>query len=91
MEPKTRVTQEEVVDLLNACTVQEHVFWGKELVVSYKLPNGFTISGRAACVSSENFVLEIGRQIAKKKVEETVWLLLGYQLQCELFNKGFVE
>lgn len=90
MEPIT-VTQEDVDNFLNACGVQEHVFWDKELLVSYKAANGFTISGRAACVHPDNFNLEIGRQIAKKRVEDTVWLLLGYQLQQELFNKGLID
>lgn len=84
MEPHTTVSQEQVDELLNSCQVQEHVFWDKDLVVSYKLPCGFTVIGRAACVDPNNFDLGIGRQIARKDVEKTIWLLLGYQLQLEL-------
>lgn len=42
-----RVTQEEITALLDAAQTQEHTFWDKGLVVSYKLLCGFTIDGRA--------------------------------------------
>lgn len=88
MEPQTKVTQEEVDALLYQCAVEEHIFWHKELVVSYKLPNGFIVHGSAACVSPTNFDLQTGRKIARQKVADTVWLILGYQLQQDLYNKG---
>ena len=40
MEPKNLVTQEDVDEILDNAPTQEHVFWGKELVVSYRLSNG---------------------------------------------------
>jgi hypothetical protein len=83
-----RVTEEHIEALLNTAEVQEHVFWNKELVVSYKFPSGFTISGRAACVDPANFNLELGRKIAREKVESELWQLEGYLKQVELHNKG---
>jgi hypothetical protein len=62
------------------------VFWSKELLVSYKLPNGFIISGRAACVDPTNFNLEVGRTVARKQAETTLWMLEGYLLQDYLYN-----
>jgi hypothetical protein len=58
-----RVTQEQIDALLDGAETEEHTFWGKELVVSYRLPTrgGFTVSGRAPCVDPANFDLEIGQ------------------------------
>ena len=83
-----RVTQEEITALLNAAQTQEHTFWDKELVVSYKLVSGFTIAGRGACVDPANFNLEIGRQVARRDAESQLWQLEGYRKQLELFMQS---
>ena len=83
-----RVRQEEITALLDAAEIQEHTFWGKELVVSYRLVSGFTVSGRGACVDPENFDLEIGRQLARRDVEKQLWQLEGYRKQLELFTQA---
>ncbi|MEM9150633.1 MAG: Gp49 family protein [Cyanobacteria bacterium P01_F01_bin.3] len=67
--------------LLNAADVQEHVFWGKELVVSYRLPSGFTVLGRGACVDPQQFDINIGRQVAREMAANELWQLEGYRLQ----------
>lgn len=75
------VTQERINQLLDSAETQEHVFWSKELIVSYRLSSGFTISGRAACVDPANFDLDKGRAIARKDAEQQLWQLEGYLLQ----------
>lgn len=82
-----RVTQEEIDALLDASETQEHIFWDKELIVSYKLPSGFTIAGRAACIDPANFDLEIGRKVARENAEHQLWQLEGYRKQLELANQ----
>lgn len=88
MEDKTKVSQEQIDELLNNAETQEHIFWDKELAVSYKLKNGFTISGRGACVDPANFNIDIGRQVAREDAENQLWKLEGYLLQQKLFEKG---
>ena len=78
------VTLERLEELLNAAKTQETVFWEKELVISYKLPNGFTIMGRAACVDPANFNYDIGRQICRDNALNTLWLLEGYLMQQKM-------
>lgn len=80
-----RVTQEEIDALLDAAETQEHVFWEKELIVSYKLPCGFTVSGRGACVDPANFNLEIGRKVAREDAENQLWKFEGYRKQLEMY------
>ena len=83
-----RVTQEEITALLDAAQTQEHTFWDKTLVVSYKLPCGFTIEGRGPCIDPANFDLEIGRQVARKDTEKQLWQLEGYRKQLELSTQS---
>ncbi len=85
----TKVTQERIDQLLDSAETQECVFWDKELVVSYKIESGFTLLGRAPCVDPKNFDLEIGRKIAREKVEDQLWQLEGYRLQLAL--AGFIH
>jgi hypothetical protein len=85
---QNRVTLDQIAKLLDEAETEEHVFWGKCLVVSYKLKNGFTLEGSGSCVDPSNFNLEIGRRVARKKVEDQMWLLEGYKLQEELFKAG---
>lgn len=81
---ENRVTQEEIDSLLNSAQTQEHVFWGKELVVSYLLPSGFTVTGRGACIDPANFNLEIGRKVAREDAANQLWQLEGYRKQLQL-------
>lgn len=82
-----KVTKEQIEKLLNEAETEEHIFWNKELQVSYKLECGFTVTGRAACVDPKNFDLEFGRKIAREKAEDQLWALEGYRLQWDLYNK----
>ena len=81
-----RVSQEEITALLDKAETQEHIFWDKELVISYKLASGFTIAGQAACVDPANFDLEIGRQLARRDAEKQLWQLEGYRKQLEMLE-----
>jgi hypothetical protein len=78
------VTKEQIESLLEKSETQEHIFWGKELAVSYKLPSGFTVLGCAACVDPANFDIEKGREIARQKAIDQLWQLEGYMLQVNL-------
>ena len=79
-----RVTQEQIDALLDGAETQEHTFWDKELVVSYKLESGFTVTGRGACVDPANFDLAIGRRVARQDASNQLWQLEGYRLQLAL-------
>lgn len=83
-ENKNKVTQERINKLLDEAETQEHIFWGKELVISYKLASGFTVLGRAACVDPVNFDINIGREICRENAEHKVWELEGYVLQLKV-------
>jgi Phage protein (N4 Gp49/phage Sf6 gene 66) family len=78
-----RVTPEQIDALLDKAETAETVFWGKQMVVSYRFPdrNGFVLLGSSSCVDPANFDLEIGRKIAREDVKKQLWQLEGYRLQ----------
>jgi len=43
--------------------------------------NGFTVVGKSACVSRENFDEEIGRKVAREDAKQQLWPLLGYTMK----------
>lgn len=87
MTPNT-VTLDQINALLDSAETQEHVFWDKELIVSYKLPSGFTVAGRGVSVDPANFDLKLARQLARKDVESQLWRLEGYLLQNRLYQES---
>lgn len=49
--------------------------------------NGFTIVGKSACASPENFIADIGRFLAREDAIRQMWPLLGYELRTKLANQ----
>ena len=84
MQNANRVTKDQISKLLDEAETEEHTFFGKDHVVCFRLSNGFTISGRGACVDPANFDIEIGRRIAREQAENQLWQLEGYLLQNKL-------
>lgn len=52
------------------------------------LKNGFTVTGKSACASPENFDEEIGRKLARQNAIGKLWPLMGYELKCRLHAAG---
>lgn len=48
------------------------------------LRNGYTIVGKSACASPENFNAELGRKIAREDARRQIWALEGYALRNKL-------
>jgi hypothetical protein len=51
------------------------------------LKNGFTVTGESACASPENFNAELGRKIARANAVSKIWMLEGYLLRQQLFER----
>lgn len=49
-----------------------------------ELENGFTVTGKSAPASAENFNAELGRKIAKADAVNQIWPLEGYLLREKL-------
>ncbi len=48
------------------------------------LKNGFTVVGKSACASPENFDEALGRKIARDDARNQIWALEGYALRSKL-------
>jgi hypothetical protein len=48
------------------------------------LRNGFTIVGKSACASPENYDPELGGKIAREDARKQIWALEGYLLRSKL-------
>lgn len=53
--------------------------------------NGFTVVGKSACASPENFDAELGRKIAREDAIRQCWALLGYELRSKLADAAAME
>jgi len=52
------------------------------------LQNGFTVVGKSAVASPENFNAEIGRNIARTDAVNQMWPLMGYELKSRLHREA---
>jgi len=59
---------------------------GRTVICQLTLKNGFTVDGKSACVSKENFNQEIGNKISRENARENVWQLEAYLLKEKLFK-----
>lgn len=87
MKINNTVTQTQINDLISESEKTVRHEYGKTTVVSLKLPNGFVIVESSSCVDPANYNPELGESIAMKRIENKVWELEGYRLQCELTRR----
>lgn len=76
---KPSVSQEMVSDFIVFTEVT--TMGDKTTVCRAVLRNGFEIVESSACVSKENYSEEMGYKICRQKIEDRVWMLLGFLLQ----------
>ena len=48
------------------------------------LKNGYTVTGKSACASPENFDAQVGQIIARQNALQEIWPLMGYELKSKL-------
>lgn len=85
------ITQDTVDKIYDESEKLTYISFGKCLILSCKLKNGFVITESSACVDPKNFDTTIGVQICKERIKNKIWELEGYRLQnniCE--TKGGV-
>lgn len=81
------VTKEEVAENMKDILVRTEIEFGKPTTyVTVRMKNGFTIRESTTCVDPNNYDEEIGKKICLEKLEDKVWLLLGYALQEKMYQ-----
>lgn len=57
--------------------------WGdKTTIVVATLANGFVVCESSSCIDPANYNEDIGYNICKEKIQNKVWEMLGFLLQC---------
>ncbi len=84
MEPDNTVTPEDVAEQMKNYQTQTINLCGKPVtVVALSMSNGFVLVETATCVDPANYLQAIGEKVCLKKIEDKVWMLLGYSKQNE--------
>ena len=66
-----------------------HVVPGTTLTICVlTLENGYTVVGKSAAASPQNFDEELGRKIAREDAKNQIWGLEGYLLKQKLYEEG---
>ena len=86
MPSNNRVTQEEIDYLINSAQTEEAILFGVTLVVAYQFPSlgNWTIRGEGSVVDPAEFDIELGREFARKDVENKLWKHMGFVKQLEM-------
>lgn len=82
------ITQEIVDKIYEESEKVTRTSFGKCLILSCKLKNGFVITENSACVDPKNFDTKIGMEICEEKIKNKIWELEGYCLQKNLYESG---
>ena len=85
---KHTVTKEQIDAILAASEIDVKKLGLKTTVMVVTLPSGFEIIASSACVDASNYDEELGRPLCLKRIEDKLWELEGYRLQCNLAANG---
>lgn len=78
-----KVTQKQIDQIMANTEFRVRTEFDKCTIVIARLPNGFILAESSACVDPANYDPELGEQICRKRIENRIWELEGYRLQCE--------
>ena len=81
---KNKVTIEDVRGFIQDLEVEK--FREKTTIVKAILKNGFVLVEHSSCVDQINFDMELGIKICMDRIENKIWELLGFKLQCDLLE-----
>ena len=90
VEPEVapKVTEDYIAWLMDNSEFNIKTVFDKCTIVSCKLPNGFVVTESSACVSPENYDVDLGIEICMNKITNKVWELEGYALQKKLYEEN---
>lgn len=81
---KNMITKEDIDNILKDTLIKVEKFGDKTVVLMATLPSGFVLVEHSSCVDPKNFDMALGEQICMRKIEDKIYELEGYRLQCNL-------
>ena len=85
------ITAEHIQNIVDNSEFEVFTVFDKCTLMACKLPNGFVIVESSACVSEENYNVEMGAEICFDKIVDKIWELEGYKLQDSIAAKNAVK
>ena len=79
---EAQLTKEYIDAILDQAEVTVTKVGKKTAVVTAILRNGFELTATAACVDPDNYSDDEGKRIGLQRIEDKLWELEGYRLQC---------
>ena len=58
------------------------------MVLSWELPNGYTITEQCGCVDPSDFDFDIGLELCRKRLRDKVWELEGYLQKQKVYEEA---
>ena len=80
---KNKITQKDIDYILANSCIKARRLGDKTTILETVLPNGFVMVESSSCVDPKNFDMAVGEKICMEKIENKIWELEGYRLQCE--------
>lgn len=80
------IKREDLERLLNDSVKEIHIFHKKEMVISYRLPCGFTVTGRSNVINPERFNFDIGEKLCYEDAINRLWQFETYRMQCKIYS-----
>ena len=78
--PAPRVTEERINSVIAGETFA-HRLTGTLTICVLTLTNGFTVVGKSACASPENYREDLGEHYAREDAKRQIWALEAYLLR----------
>lgn len=85
------VKREDLEKLLNDSVKEAHIFHGKQMVISYYLRCGFTVTGESNIIDPEKFKFDTGEKLCYEVAIKQLWQLETYRIQSEMYSKVGVK
>ena len=80
LERDDKITPEDVGEFISRGTESFEKIGEKTTLVKRRYSTGIEDFAHSSCVSPENFDLDIGAKIAAEKLDDCIWMFLGWAL-----------
>lgn len=83
-DPANTIVQSDIDEIIARATIEVSKLGEKTCCVHVRLANGFEMTETSSCVDPANYSESMGRTICLRKIQDRLWLLEGWRLQCAL-------
>ena len=82
------VTYDDVAEIMDNCEFESYSVFGRQVVVSCKLPNGYVITESFGGVNSEDYDQDVFIDVCFDKIADRIFELETYRVREEMYRAG---